>query len=140
MKAEIIKADASLRVAYGWALLTSVDGEPYADSQGDVVEESSLEKAVVKFMLDRRTGSVMHKRGPNGEPVRVGQIVESVVVTNEKLAAMGLPVPEGRGPRGWWVGIRYDDTPEGEEVWKRIQSGELRGFSIGGRGYRKELI
>jgi len=135
-----MKTDASLRVAYGWALLSTVDGEPYADSQGDVVEESSLEKAVVKFMLNSRTGSVMHKRGPNGEPVRVGQIVESIVVTNEKLAAMGLPVPEDKGPRGWWIGIRYDSTPEGEEVWKKIQTGELRGFSIGGRGYRKELI
>jgi len=135
-----VKADASLRVAYGWALLSSVDGEEYVDSQGDVVDEASLERAVVRFMLDKATGGVMHKRTPDGEPVRVGKLVESVVVTDEKLRAMGLPVPEGKGPRGWWIGIKYDSTPEGEEVWKKIQTGELRGFSIGGRGYRKELV
>lgn len=139
MRAEIVKADPTLRVAYGWALISSVDGEEYVDSQGDVVDEASMERAVVRFMLDKATGGVMHRRTPDGKPVRVGKLVESIVVTDEKLRAMGLPVPEGKGPRGWWIGIRYDTTPEGEEVWKRIQNGELRGFSIGGRGWRRDL-
>lgn len=122
-----------------WALLSKVDGEPYFDSQGDHPDEESLERAVVRFIYNKATGGVMHKRAPDGEPVRVGRIVESLVITDEKLEAMGLPVSPSSGPRVWWVGIRYDDTPAGEEVWKRILSGELRGFSIAGRGYRKEI-
>lgn len=80
--AEIVKADASLRVAYGWALISSVDGQEYVDSQGDVVDEASMERAVVRFVLEKATGGVMHKRTPDGEPVRVGTLVESVVVTD----------------------------------------------------------
>ena len=139
MRAEIVKADPSLRVAYGWALLSEVDGKLYYDAQGDSPDAESMERAVVRFVYDKATGGVMHKRAGDGTPVRVGRIVESVVVTDEKLAAMGLPVPASQGPRGWWIGIKYDTTPEGENVWKRIQRGELRGFSIAGRGYRKEI-
>lgn len=140
MNCRIVKADATLRTAYGWALLTEVDGEPYFDRQGDNPEPVSVEKAVTRFMYDRATGGVMHKRTPDGEPVRVGRIVESIVVDDNKLQAMGLPVARGRGPRGWWLGIRYDETPEGEAVWKAIREGRLRGFSIAGRGFRKAVV
>lgn len=139
MNVAIAKVDAPLRTVFGWVLLTEVDGIPYVDKQGDIVTEDSLERAAIEFVFERGTVSIMHRRTPDGEPVKIGKVVESVVISDAKLKAMGLPIPESVGPRGWWVGVKFLSTPEADAVWERVKRGELKGFSIGGKGVREVL-
>ena len=54
----------------------------------------------------------MHERG--GEAV----LIESVVFTEEKMKAMGIPA--GTLPVGWWIGFKVLD----EDVWEKVKSGE----------------
>jgi len=36
---------------------------------------------------------------------------------------------------GWWIGFQITD----EDVWQKVVSGDLKAFSIGGRGKRDKV-
>jgi hypothetical protein len=124
---KIVKSDDDKRLVFGWAnVAVRASGEVIKDFQNDIIEIEVLEKAVYEYTLDFGTAGEMHQRGG------VGRLVESVVFTKEKAAAMGIP--EGFLPEGWWVGYRIDN----DEVWNKIKSGEYSMFSIEGTARREE--
>ena len=125
---KIVKAYADERLVFGWASAAADEnGDKIVDSDGDVISISELEHAAYNFTVWGRTGGEMH------EQLGIGVLVESMVFTPEKLAALGLP--EGCLPSAWWVGFRiFDDT-----VWRKIKSGEYTMFSIGCRAVREEI-
>lgn len=69
----------------------------------------------------------MHERG--GAAV----LIESVVFTEEKTQAMGIP--PGTLPVGWWIGFKVLD----EDVWEKVKDGTYRMFSIEGEAERVEV-
>ena len=69
----------------------------------------------------------MHERGG------VAYLIESVVFTEEKMAAMGIP--EGTLPVGWWIGFQVTDA----DVWKKVKDGTYSMFSIEGKAERVEV-
>jgi len=124
----IHKTDDDKRLVFGWAsVATRVTGEVIEDHQRDIIEIDVLEKAVYEYVLDFGTAGEMHERGG------VGRLVESVVFTKEKAAAMGIP--EGYLPEGWWLGFYID----AEDVWKKIKDGTYSMFSIEGTAERVEV-
>ena len=124
--AVITKLDEAQNLVFGWAsVIENPDGSPVVDSQGDVLLPDELEKAAYKFVLEVRKAGEMHRTIEG-----VGQLVESVVMTKEKRAALGI---QG-GPTGWWVGFKVSP-----EVFAKVKSGEYPAFSIGGKGTRKEI-
>lgn len=127
----IAKMDTEQQIVFGWGSVTKKDGVPVIDLQGDVIEDVELEKAVYDFMAVSKQHDEMHERIVEGS-----HFVESIVITDEKLAKMfpGETIPQGY--RGWWVGIKIED----EEVWKKCKSGEYSGFSITGTATREEVI
>lgn len=125
---QIRKVDDEQMLVFGWAsVAVTVEGDTVVDSQGDVIEPEDLEKAAYDYVLRYRDGGVMHER------TGVARLVESLVVTPEKLASLGLA--KDALPQGWWLGMKVDDPG----VWKRVRSGELRMFSIGGKARREVL-
>ena len=60
-------------------------------------------------------------------------MIESMVFTKEKAAALGIP--EGTMPEGWWVGFEVTD----DEVWKKVKDGTYKMFSIEGTAQRVEI-
>lgn len=123
------------RLVFGFAsIVTDDDGALFVDKQGDRIEVAELEKAAYAYVEESRDASLMHQRRG------VATLVASVVLTPEIRKAMnaipGLDMgisPEG--PTGWFVGFRVND----DAVWKRVKSGELSEFSIGGTGRREEV-
>lgn len=103
------------------------DGTPVVDRQGDIIPVDELEAAAKAFMLDSRAADVMH------DTQAVGKVFESYVSTPEKRAAQGYGDPTDQTV-GWWVGM---EVPQ--DVFKRVQSGELRAFSIGGAAVREDV-
>lgn len=124
-KGEIFKINDEQRMVYGWASVISEDGIPVKDRQGDIVEAPTLESAVNKFMETVRVGKKMH----SGE--QIGVIVHSFPLTNDIAKSIGIETNR----EGWIIGMKVND----EETWNRVKKGELRAFSIGGRGQRKEV-
>ncbi len=67
----------------------------------------------------------MHRRGG------IGRVVESIIFTEEKANALGIPA--GILPKGWWIGFHITD----DVVWQKIKSGEYSMFSIEGTAVRR---
>lgn len=126
MKDELIfKLDEEKRLVWGWASVVTEGGESVVDRQGDVIEVDELQRAVHKFMTDYRVGGNMH------DELGIGTVVESIVLTKQVQDALGIDL----GREGWFVGLKVDN----DAVWKRVKSGELRAFSIGGSGTRTAI-
>lgn len=97
------------------------------DKSGDFVDAEvlgDLEDAVYDYVLASREADEMHVKLTG-----VAKIVESVMLTPDKLEKMGLS-----GDRvGWWVGFRVED----DAVWKKVKDGTYPMFSIRGTGTRE---
>lgn len=125
---KIEKADDDKHLAFGWASVSMrIDGELVEDWQSDIIEYEELESAAYQFVEFYREGGEMHERGG------VAVLIESVVFTEEKMKAIGIP--EGTLPVGWWIGFKVLD----EEVWEKVKDGTYPMFSIEGEAERIEV-
>lgn len=123
----ITKVADEQHIVMGWANVANrADGTTIEDFQEDIIEPDMLEKAAYDFVLNFRNTGELH----NPELRERGRLVESVVFTKEKIAAMGIP--EGTIPEGWWVGFKIDD----ESTWEKVKKGDYKMFSIEGEGTR----
>ena len=126
----IMKADDDKREVFGWALVAiRKDGQQIVDHQRDVVDPDELEHAAYEYVLNFRDTGELH----DADLRKKGRLIESVVLTKEKQAAMGIP--EGIVPEGWWVGFKIDD----DAAWDGIKKGRYRMFSIEGQGIRQPM-
>lgn len=125
---EISKVDSDKRQVFGWASVVEIDGQPIVDRQGDWIAPDDIEKAAYEYVLKSRKGGHQHKRDGD-QPFHAADMIESFVVTPEKIEKMGLPKDT---PVGWWVGYKVHD----DEAWGKVKKGEITGFSIHGRGKR----
>ena len=130
---QISKVDDEKRQVFGWASITDLNGEPVVDRQNDWVDAEELEKAVYDYVLKSRIGGTMHERVGKSKPKATSELIESIVITPEKIEKMGLP--EGSLPLGWWAGFQVRD----EDTWKDVKKGKLKSFSIHGMGKRHKV-
>jgi hypothetical protein len=104
---------------------------PVIDRQGDYMTPEDLEKAAYDYVVKSRKGGDQHQR--DGEnPFHASNMIESFVITPEKIEKMGLPSDT---PVGWWVGYKVED----DRTWDKVKKGLVTGFSIHGRGKRVEV-
>lgn len=126
---ELSKLDSDKRQVFGWASVTKVDGQDVFDRQGDYIALEEIEKSAYHYVHNSRKGGDMHERA--GEvPLHKSDMIESFVVTPEKLEKMGLD--SDSMPHGWWVGYQVND----EDLWQMVKEGKRVGFSIHGKGVR----
>lgn len=125
---QIKKSDDEKMQAFGWASIALTEnGEVLEDWQNDIIEPEELEQAAYRFVDLYREGGEMHMRGG------VARLIESVVFTEEKMNAMGIP--EGTLPTGWWIGFQVTDA----DVWEKVKNGTYSMFSIEGEARRVEV-
>jgi len=125
--ATIVKIEEDKQLVFGWAnIIKTAEGKMLLDRQDDFIDdESELEKAAYHYVLHSRDGGEMHLRKG------VSTLVESVVLTDEKQRALGIPA--NTVPTGWWIGFKVND----DSVWKQIKKGGYVGFSVHGTGRRE---
>lgn len=125
---QITKSVDEEQLVFGWANVSlTAEGDVPLDWQGDIIAPHVLEKAAYNFVLKYRATGEMHEGDVKG------YLVESVMFTKAKIAAIGIP--EGAIPEGWWVGFYIPD----KEVFAKVKSGEYRMFSIQGKARRYKL-
>mgnify|MGYP002623290051 FL=1 len=126
---EVIKFDQDQQLVFGWAnIIKDADGEVYVDSQGDFIDDiGQLEKAAYDYVLHSRNGAEMHINQ------NVARVVESFVVTPDKLEALGLVSKTDSVPAGWWIGFKVDD----ESFLEKVKDGSYSGLSVHGKGQRE---
>ena len=117
----VVKMDDTQHLVFGWASVAVKSGtELLTDLQDEQIEPAELEKAAYDFVEHSRIANEMHR----GEAI--GHLVESFMVTPDKLEKMGLA--PGDAPRaGLWVGFRLRP-----DVYQKVKRGDLRMFSIEG--------
>ncbi len=124
----ITKTDAARQQVFGWSSVAlTKDGHPLVDRQDDVIDPDDLEDAAYAFNLQFRELNERHKG------LTKGYLIESFVVTPEKLQKMGLP--SNALPMGWWTGFYIPDA----EVFAKVVSGEYAMFSVEGTASREKL-
>ena len=127
LSGDFAKVDDDRRLAFGWAYVADDNGDVVIDHSGDYIDKVALpelEQAAYEYVLHSREADEMHE-----VLTGIAKVVESVMITPEKLAAMGL-----EGTRtGWWIGFKVED----EGVWEKVKSGQYSAFSIRGRGVRE---
>lgn len=117
------------QLVFGWANVSiQEDGTTPFDWQGDVIEPEVLEAAAYNFVLKHGLTNQEHMWG-----TECGWLVESMMFTKEKMAALGIP--EGAVPEGWFVGFYIPDPV----VYKKVKNGEYNMFSIEGRAVRAPM-
>jgi hypothetical protein len=135
-ESQIIKVDDELGIVLGWAIISTIRGEPYFDKQGDYVPDESMLEATVDFMIHSRTGGEMHGRtvDEKGEviPIAKGVILFCWPMTAEIAKAFGISTDR----TGLMIALKPDD----EEILEKFRSGEYTGFSIGGHRILTEEV
>ena len=122
---KILKIDEEQRIIYGWASVTTYNGELVVDLQGDVIKTDTLHKSINEFMKSVRVGKLNH----SGE--QVGQIVHSFPMSKEICEALGIQSDK----EGWITGYHVTD----DTLWEKVKSGDYAEFSIGGRAQKQEF-
>jgi len=122
LKSEVLKFDEEQRLVYGWAYVSTVNGQVSLDHSGEYIKPEELVKAATNFMLDVRVAKAMHTGS------QVGEIVHSLPVTKEIANSLGLSTNK----EGWIICVKVHD----DNVWEQVKVGKLSAFSIGGRALR----
>lgn len=109
-------------------LVTGVVLQPeVVDAQGEIYSEDVIEEAAYNFMMDYREKSGMkdmHRRTIKVKGRDADAAIVASWVTHEPTMINGTPIKKG----SWLITVKvHDDT-----MWKKVQSGDYRGFSIGG--------
>lgn len=122
---EFAKVDRRLGIAFGWAIVCKVDGKPYVDRQKHhIPPEDMLEKSA-EFMLNSRRGGEMHRKNAAGEKIKKGDVIFAMPMTQEIAKAFGMLTRK--------EGLMIAYKPSDPSILDKFESGEYRGFSIGGR-------
>ena len=117
----VAKLDEDKHEVYGWASVSVNAGDRVVvDYQDDIIEPAELERAAHEYVRESGLANAMHQ----GEPV--GKLIESLVITPEKLTAMGL-MRTSAPQVGWWVGFKV-----APDSFAKVKGGDYRMFSIEG--------
>ncbi|MBQ8627896.1 MAG: hypothetical protein IJ421_00285 [Prevotella sp.] len=114
------------QIIFGYANVTiQEDGTVPFDWQGDMIETEELEVAAYNYVLAHGLANQEHEFC-----TECGWLIESMMFTKEKMAALGIP--EGLLPEGWWVGFYIPDP----DVYAKVKDGTYNMFSIEGYATR----
>lgn len=113
------KVDEGEGIVYGWAIVCTIDDEPYIDLQGDHIPVDAMLDAAAEFMTkSERPGLDMHAGSARGD------IVFAVPITKRTHKQLGMSVNK----EGLYIGWK----PRDAEAMELVKGGDRLGFSIGG--------
>ena len=118
---KILKLDADIHY------LTGIVYEPLVeDTQGNFMTAAEIQKAAYWFVKNSDKVDIQHSfESADGLAVVESYIAPSDITVGETLVAKGT----------WLMTVEV----ENDEVWEKIQKGEITGFSMGGVGSYSEV-
>jgi hypothetical protein len=138
LRCRIAKVDEYERKIFGWLYVSrAADGTQVVDHSGEIISIKTLEQASYKYVHEHRKMGDMHRKKDN-KVIQCGHLIECVVFTPEKRAAMmqslglGSDTLDGKLPDGMWVGYQITDA----ETWADVLSGKKRSLSLGGHAQK----
>ena len=130
LRVDFAKVDEDRRLVFGWAHVQKTADGDVIDWSGDHMKDAAsleaLEAAIYDYVLKSRSGDTEHAE------FGTARLVETLYMTPEKRQALGISKEADVPEYGWWVGYFVDD----DATWAKVKGGDLRMFSIVGRGER----
>jgi putative serine protease XkdF len=123
---KICKVDDSLGLVMGFAIVCKQDGEDYFDVQDDHIPEDAMLGAAVDFMQNSRVAKEMHAGDSKGA------VLFAFPLTTEIAKSFGIETKT--------TGLMIAMKPDNADMLAKFKSGELTGFSIGGRRITDEAV
>lgn len=119
-----LKYEKTLGLCVGYAIVCKDAGEPYVDLQGDYITESAMLEAALDFAENSRVAKEDH----DGDAA--GSVPMIFPLTAEIAKALEIEATK--------TGLLIAMKPSADML-EKFESGELSGFSIGGRltGYEE---
>ena len=118
-------------MVFGFALVCTVDGQPYIDLQKDHCPDDAMLEAAVDFAKSAQIAGVMHLRDQDGNKIEDGVVPFLFPLTADIAKAMGIT----SGRTGLMVGLKPS-----EETLSKFVDGTYTGFSIGGEYVENEEV
>lgn len=122
--ATVLKVDEGLGLIFGWAIISTINGEEYFDKQNDHIPDDAMLDAAADFMLNSRQGGDMHLTDDEGNKVVGGTIVFAWPLTAEIAKAFDLTTDV--------TGLMIAYKPSDDVILEKFKDGTYTGFSIGG--------
>ena len=124
-KAQVMKVNSELGLVFGFAVVSTEDGKPYFDHQGDHIPEDAMLKAAADFMEHSRIAKEMHAGDQQGS------VVFAFPLTMDIAKALGIETKQ--------TGLLIAMKPSAG-VLAKFQDGTYTGFSIGGTYGEMEAV
>jgi len=122
---KITKSNEEKQYIFGYVMFSAdPQGNIITDSEGDQIDIEDLEEMAYKYVRFYRDLGEQHIT--HGD----GTLIESFVITPQKIEAMGIP--QGILPYAWFCGFYVSDPT----AWARIKNGDYQAFSIEGLAKR----
>ena len=115
----VVKVDESLQTVFGFAVVSTVGGKPYVDSQGHHIPEAAMIRAAANYMAGDRPALKMH-----GSET-AGKIIFAWPLTADIARAFDIACDK----TGLMVGMMCEP-----DTFAKFKNGTFTGFSIGGEG------
>ena len=131
LRAEVAKVDETLGLVMGWAIICKEGDEPYFDTQGDHIPEDAMLVAATDFAKSARVACDMHDRDDQGQVVKAGTVVFIWPMTEDIAKSFKIKTNK--------TGLMIAMAPEAGML-EKFKTGELTGFSIGGRRDEDEAV
>lgn len=125
----LLKVDEELGIAIGWAVISTIDGEPYFDLQGDHIPMDALWKAALDFAENSRIAKEMH--GLTGDDSERGTVPMLMVIDQPVAKALGITT----NIEGLAIVMKPDSA-----MLAKFKAGDLSAFSIGGPPPVREVV
>lgn len=120
----IVKADESLGLVFGFAMVSKIDGKPHFDLHGHHIPDETVVKSLYKF-ASNPVAKEMH----TGE--QIGEYLFMFPLTEDIAKSLGIESKQ----HGALVAMK----PYDKEIIKKFASGEYTGFSIGGTAKMRKV-
>lgn len=118
---KIYGVDEEFGLIIGYAMVCKEQDRAYVDLQNEHIPEASMFKASVRFMKGARRAKLMHD-------TEDGTVVFAFPMTTEIAKALEI--------KPMRTGLIVAIAPDDPATLAKAKSGELTGFSIGGRYVR----
>lgn len=110
--------------------------QPWVDSDGEWTDKETLQTAAYDYMEKSQKILQQHEIMKGEVPAYV---IESFVTDYDTKKKIDDNNDYNIPANSWWLAIKIDkETDEGADIWERIKSGEITGFSFGGMGFSEE--
>lgn len=113
----IAKADETLGLVFGYAMVSKIDGKPHFDLHGHHIPDETIVKSLFKF-ASKPVAKEMH----SGEAI--GEFVFLFPLTEDIAKSLDIQAKQ--------YGALVAMKPYSNDIVQKFVSGEYTGFSIGG--------